>query len=434
MATDIKFVCVGTGHNGNRRNSFTERASNHVAWMVRQLNKKKGKPGSPLALPALVRFIHFDWEHDGIRVYEHSFPVRGSTNPRPRRIESRWVDLAAFAPTVGAAAFDPKSFVTKSARVLGPDGLPNRVGISMVDIYRAIRGAPRGTVLDMSIYSHGFIDGPVVENTSDAQRIAPTGEPIRTVSDLDGRGRSDFTPHMGEPDVAANPDALQDFRGGFAPNATLRIFGCHVQDIVDGRPFGEHPRSLIRSTPFEVIREAYTLQRKEHPAVGRMLRRKEKPASVRLDMGREFRIEDSLNNPHPTEPAHLTNFNRDQLKVLHYGIEGVPPPFFPDPQTGPLIFDTPFTEVIKFIARQTKLGYVFKAAEALPNVACFGAVPGSGGDYERTGFQLMLIPGKLWGPVLMFFKDFMGITLDERRYGRFDAAAVAAINDRELNG
>jgi len=28
----------------------------------------------------------------------------------------------------------------------------------------------------------------------------------------------------------------------------------------------------------------------------------------------------------------------------------------------------------------------------------------------------------------------MGITMDERNYGRFDAAAVAAINERELNG
>jgi len=28
----------------------------------------------------------------------------------------------------------------------------------------------------------------------------------------------------------------------------------------------------------------------------------------------------------------------------------------------------------------------------------------------------------------------MGITLDERNYGRFDAAGVAAINDRALNG
>ena len=421
MATDIKFVFIATGSNGDRPNSFTERATSHTNWMVGRLNARKGKADSPLTLPALVRFIHFDWQNDRILVYEHPFPESGSKAPKPV-----WKELSAFAPTEGTAAFDPKSFITKSAKVV-----PNRVGISIVDIYRAVRKAPRGTVLDVSVYSHGFIDGPVLESTDDSELITPDGDPIRTDADLDGRVRTDFTPHMGEKDLVVNKDALKEFREGFATDATFRIFGCHVQDIVDGTAFGEGARSLIRSTTLGVIRAAYIVQLSMNTAAGKELRKKKKPALVTLDMGNEFAIEDDLNNPRPNTLPSFANFNKAQLKVLHYGLD---PLFFPDKNTGALKFDKPFTDVIKFIARQTKLGYVFKAAEALPDVTCLGAVPGSGGDYEEGGNKLMLVPRKTYGQVLSFFKDFMGITLDERNYGRFDAAGVAAINDRELNG
>lgn len=417
MATDIKFVYIATGFNDGRANSFTIRATNHAKWMIGRLNARKGKADSPLTLPALVRFIHFDWQNDRILVYEHPFPEKGSKKPKPV-----WKELSVFASTEGTTADNPKSFIAKSATV----GL-NRVGISIVDIYRAVRKAPRGTVLDVSIYSHGFIDGPVVENTSDAQLTGPNDVPIRTDSDLDGRARSDFTPHMGETDPDANTDALTKFREGFATSATFRIFGCHVQDIVDGTAFGESTRSLLRSTAFEVIRAAFIVQLKKNTAAGKQLRKKKKPALVTLDMGREFHIEDDKNDTSDS----LTNFTEDQLKVLHYGLD---PSFFPDKDTGALEFERPFTDVIKFIARQTKLGYIFKAAEALPAVTCLGAVPGSGGDYESGGNRLMFVPKDTWGQILMFFKNFMGITLDERNYGRFDAAGVAAMNDRELNG
>jgi hypothetical protein len=417
MATDIKFVFVATGSNGNRPNSFTRRATSHAKFIVRQLNAKKGKTDSPLTLPAVVRFVHFDWENDSIFVYEHPFPVSGTKKPKPV-----WTELSAFTSTEGTATEDPSKFITKSA----PVGL-NTIGISIVDIYRGVRKAPLGSVLDVSIYSHGFIDGPVLQNTSDLQLTAATGEPIRTDSDLDGRARSDFTPHMGEKDVVANKDALKDFRERFAPSATFRIFGCHVQDIVDGTAFGESKRSLIRSTAFQVIHTSFEAQVLKKTAAGKELSKKKKPASVTLDMGHEFNIEDQKNNTATT----LTNFTAAQLKVLHYGLDTSG--FFPG-NTGPLQFDKPFTDVIKFIARQTKLGYIFKAAEALPDVACFGAVPGSGGDYEKTGNQLMFVPRSDWSFPLLFFKNFMGIKLDERNYGRFDAAGVAAIKDRELNG
>jgi hypothetical protein len=130
MATDIKFVYVATGLNGG---AFTSLATRHTNWMVGRLNARKRKADSPLTLPALVRFIHFDWQNDRIVVYEHPFPEKGSKKPKPV-----WKDFSAFAPTEGTTAFDPKSFITKSA----PVG-PNLIGISIVDIYRAVRKAPR---------------------------------------------------------------------------------------------------------------------------------------------------------------------------------------------------------------------------------------------------------------------------------------------------
>jgi hypothetical protein len=409
VATDIKFVIVATGTD-DAPATFTSLGTRHVQFMVRQLNDTKGKAVSPLTPPAVVRFVHFDWQHDRIMVYEHPFPPKGA-----KAAKVVWKELSAFTSSEGTPADDPATFITKSAPV------------SIVDVYRAVRKAPRGSVLDVSVYSHGFIDGPVLGNTGDAQMTASTGEPIRTPSDQDGRTRSDFTPHMGEADPVANKDALKDFREGFAPNATYRIFGCHVQDIVDGSAFGESTRSLIRSTPFEVIRAAYIVQLTKNTAAGKELRKKKKPATVTMDMGWEFEIEDEKNDT----SDHLTDFNKSELQTLHYGLDTT---FFPDPNSGPLKFDKPFTEVIKFIARQTKLGYIFKAAEAMPAVACMGAVPGSGGDFETSGNRLMFVPRNDWGLILKFFQDFMGIKLDPRNYGTFDAAGVAAINDREANG
>jgi hypothetical protein len=299
-------------------------------------------------------------------------------------------------------------------------------------MYRAVRKAPRGSVLDFSIYSHGFVEGPVLENTSDRGLTAPTGEAIRDPEDLDGRVRSDFTPHMGESPVATNATALTDFRGGFAPSAAFRVFGCNVQDIVDGRAFGNPARSLVRSTVFEVIRAAYIVPRKKRDALAKALRKGEKPAAIELDMGLELAIEDEKN-----DTSHsLHNFTAAQLKVLHYARDTV---FFPPipaaPAVAPDKFSRSMSDVIKYIARETKKGYVFTAAAALPAVACFGAVPGTGGDFEgTTGNQLMNVPTSDWGGILQFFEKYMGVKLDDRNYGTFDAAGVATINDREVNG
>ena len=57
MGTDIKFVCVATGLNGG---ALTSLATRHADWLVGRLNARKGKADSPLTLPGLVRFIHFD--------------------------------------------------------------------------------------------------------------------------------------------------------------------------------------------------------------------------------------------------------------------------------------------------------------------------------------------------------------------------------------
>lgn len=131
MTTDIKFVYVATGFDDEGPSTFTILATRHANWMVKQLNAKKGKADSPLTLPALVRFIYFNWQNDRILVYEHTFPLKGSKLPKPV-----WKELSTFALTEGATAFDPKSFITKSARMAG-----NPVGISIVDIYHAVRNA-----------------------------------------------------------------------------------------------------------------------------------------------------------------------------------------------------------------------------------------------------------------------------------------------------
>jgi hypothetical protein len=417
--TDFKFVFVATGKEQN----FSKYGGNHTKVMIRELNAEKGKAGSRVTPPAIVRFVHFDWHDDTIRVYEHEFPERGTKRYQRRQ----WKTLGDFTPSTGVAGFDPKSFVIKTTS-----------GISIVDVYRAVRRAPRGSVLDVSFYSHGFIEGPVLADSTDFEFRATTGEVIRTDFDRDGRARSDFTPHMGEDKPADNAEALKKFREGFASGATFRVLGCHVQDVVDGRQFGKSKRSMLRSTALQVIRAAFIVPSKKESALGKQLRAWVRPAAftpdmkaISLNMDHEFAIEDSINN---VEGSGFTDFDAAQLKELHYGRDTV---FFPPvPTTGsaPGTFVRSMSDVIKFIAREVKLGYIFKAAEALPDVICLGAVPGTGGDYEADGDKLMFIPRKTYGGVLNFYKKFMGLSLDDRNYGRFDAAGVAVINDREQNG
>ena len=58
--------------------------------------------------------------------------------------------------------------------------------VSIVNAYHSIRKAPASSILEFSIFSHAFVDGPVLNNTD-----ASPGQTTRTPGDSDGRSQYD---------------------------------------------------------------------------------------------------------------------------------------------------------------------------------------------------------------------------------------------------
>jgi hypothetical protein len=436
MAEDVRFHFILSGKNEPdevhpRANPhvFTDMAARHVVAHVRQLNRKLGKPGALINRNTVLRFYHLDFQNDQIRFHDHFFPPKGIA---PIELDARKQPVISWSP------LQPSDFVKKSSPM------------SIVDLYHAIRhGADpatgQGLVLDVSMYSHGFVEGPVLRDSTDRfdgtpNAKFPTGEQRRDPSDGDGRARTDFEPNMGE-DPATNANALAQFRAGFAAGATFRVFGCNVQDVV----IVDNRRRFIRSLAFELLREAYTRQVKT--AIGPALRRGVKPAGlVKLDLEQEFQNEFSI-----ADEIHNDKFPVDQLRVLHYASDSDPPAF---PAVPPSIFvgesatppaghtvDRSYDEIVKFAARQIVRTYIFKAAAALPNVKCFGALPGISGELDQrgtTGDDFRMSADR--SPLRNFYDKYLGVGFEDpdaevqRHYGIFDAATVAKINQHLTNG
>jgi len=427
MPDDLKFVFVATGRDSKNPRLFTGMGPAHVAVAILRLDKSKSASNSLITPPARVRFVHFNFEKDDIFVKDHLF---GAKTPRE---DGKWKRLAEVTDNLSA-------FITQEG-----------AQVSITDIYQAVRQAPAGSVIDISLYSHGFVEGPVLGNTSDfatPQEWAP-GLPKRRPDDRDGRVRTDFFPNMGEDPAGRGQDALTKFKAGLATGAVFRIFGCNVQDVVfvdengDVLPFGGE-KLLLRSITWQVLREAFKLPISRNTAIGRQLRRtsrtnKVMPAAVSLDMQAEFIIEASLTDDHLSHdygPGNLP-LTANKLREIHYAADAE---FFqgvtnPDPIT------RSYVEVVKFCARQVMKTYVFQASKALPHITCFGAVPGVAGSFDQEGkHRLMFVDAKVYGFILKFFEVYLDIDRFEvgapvqRNYGIFNAATVAKIEDHLVNG
>jgi hypothetical protein len=154
MAEDIKFVLVGTG----KEHAWTSLGESHFRALSVQFNRDKRKAGSLVTPSTTVRFLHFVFETDkeAILVRDYFTPTRGT--PRPKAGPKRtWTDIAQVTDGLSG-------FVSKSSP------------ISIVDMYHAVRNAqPRASVIDFSLYSHGFVLGPVLANTTDTYKHNPLG-------------------------------------------------------------------------------------------------------------------------------------------------------------------------------------------------------------------------------------------------------------------
>ena len=448
MADPIKFIVIATADDG----AFEAAATARALELCKKFYDLRLTMGSVLPAPAVLRFIHFKNNTNEIRVFD--FSLATTVKPRPPA-KIKWESLSSFVAT-GDASFSPATFL---------DTTPP---LDILNLYHSIRGAPAGSVLELSIYAHGWTEGPILRahapNSNDNSPPAPiNGLPMRKLSDTDGRSRTDFEDNMGEdPQVGAaagvfprtgGKNALAEFKAAFDKNALFLICGCNGQDAVRD-PANNNLIGILEATATQVIDQAYTIPVQANEAekskktksaaakLGAILAKGTIPPDpFEIDMGAEFASElrDIRHGGHYSEFDPLdTQKDKNRRLELHYELDQK---FFPAVRrTNGVVdnqqetkFSRNFTQVQGVVARRMQLMYGFKAASKLGIGVLAGPV----------GVKSSLIPDKqmqVCGTTklskctraLGFHQTFMGILMGERKYFLFDQQAVDHINNLAL--
>ncbi|MER5510485.1 hypothetical protein ABT052_34905 [Streptomyces sp. NPDC002766] len=445
---DPLFVFLVSGNPERQDDGFARCAWLRVGELVSQFFRNRNSPDAVVKADTVLRFIHFDCHTATVQIYEHDFKKQKShvADPAAKHVARNWVPLdASFVTKFGPLdpQSDPKQFVEweliAKAKASGSDH-----ALSIVNVYHSVRKAPRGSVLELSIFSHAFVDGPVLFNTA-----AGTGD-RRDPDDTDGRAATDFRADMGEAG-AANANALDEFKKGFADTGTFRIWGCNIQDIVDTNPPPPQTqrRCLIMSTVREVVEASYAQQIRKGGALAQLLKNPKKlpPGSTKisLDMGRQINHERELQSD-PHAGHGLTPFTIDRLFEIRYDEKFANhsyDSFFRGERDSKGAFAKVITrslsDIVQFVAKETLPSYIFVAAQALKTVTVVGGAPGTSAELDSAGQQII-------GPArryeALFFSKFFGVSIKDhaaavnRYYAFFDnqGNAVKTILDRAANG
>jgi hypothetical protein len=440
MGDTVRFVFLVTGSRDKRTVLFDHNARFRMIELVEDWNRRRKTAPELQPLPAVVRFIHFDFDATTVHAYEHRFEEKKTVSPRSAK--QAWGLLSAFSSTAGTANDDPKSFVDTAT--FTHDGADV---FSITNVYHSVRSAPKGSVLEVGMFSHGFVEGPVLINSGDDPTRSDPHDaslPARLPTDFDGRALKDFAENMGEDSKASatgakksgGKNALQQFKDALAPQATMRVYGCNAQDKIPG--------DLLRASALSVINQAWSVR-------GDDLRKSTLPKDdleFKLNMWHATLIEGELEDQKLWKTLSVAKRNQrgNDLLTSHRTVH---PDFFPAPNPdrnkAPAVktVTVTFKDIRRFLARRLQEAYFFKAAEKLTplGVAVHGAVPGVGGNNEpnKKGFGQMRVCAAVnkpldgcnhsFGSILFFYKKFMKIKLDKRNFAILDAATVTAIND-----
>jgi len=445
---DPLFVILVSGNPEGGDDGFARCAWLRVAELVKIFFRDRKKTGAVVLADTVLRFIHFDCHTASVGIYEHDFAKqKGSVrDPRASSVHKNWKTLDADFETEHGpldTAKDPKTFVEWKA-ISDKKAAGSTQALSIVDVYHSVRKAPAGSVLELSIFSHAFVDGPVLFNTS-----AGTGN-RRDPNDTDGRAAIDFQPDMGE-NGAANAHALDEFRNAFASTGSFRIWGCNIQDIVETIPPGGgsvKQRCLIMSTVREVVDAAFTRQIRRGGATATLLRASKLApgsTSLTLDMDAEIAHEREIqSDPHaghgftPFPPDRLFEIRYDETFTNHDYHS-----FFQGQRAAAGGFAKTITrtlsDVVKFVASETVPSYFFVAAKALKTVTVVGGAPGTSAELDSAGQQI-IGPGRL--DQAKFFSKFFQISITDpdasvqRHYAFLDnkGDAVKSIEDLKAHG
>jgi hypothetical protein len=441
MSDPIKFVFIVTADHG----TFDSLADERTLELCRRFYGNRLKPGAVLPAPAVLRFVHFHCLSNKINAFDFSLSTTASPRP-PTSMKRKWKALADFV-AAGDPAFSPLAFVDSSA------------SFTILNVYHSIRGAPAGSVLELSIFSHGWAEGPIIRadaDSSDDNPPAPiNGLPLRNPNDTDGRARTDFESNMGEDPTAGKPagqlprtggkDALKEFKAAFDPKASFIIFGCNGQDPVRDPATNSHVATL-KSSAGQVIHQAFLLpmaaneakKKNDAAKLGATLASGNLPADleVPINMGAEFDDE----RRDIDAGGHYTQFDPDRAvdkverRKAHYALDTT---FFPAAGSTVLTFKRKWTSVLGFVARRAQQTYPFKAASKLGIDVLSGPVGTKSSVVKNDQMKVCATAKESeCTRIVHFHETFMrsgASAKAERRYFVYDAATVTRINTLAQN-
>lgn len=256
-----------------------------------------------------------------------------------------------------------------SANYTGTKFDKNPAGVlSITDVYEFVRNIGRtdpGTVKELNFFGHGWHGGPILVNSKDHSSTT-----ARDPDDKDGRGSKDFrSPNM-------NATALSELSSAFAADGFTWLWGC-----------------VFAAAPFQVLH--------------------------RLLKNRKYRNG-------TLKDGDLIELKFSQQHAVQFFAQV--PSFFPAQRADgsfPLSFFRSLIDIKDFCQLMIDNSYCKKIAAAT-NRKCFGALPGTYSDFEKTSnLPLMLVPRRSppysdnFIAYTNFYKRHMAVSLDPegRGYG-----------------
>jgi hypothetical protein len=233
--------------------------------------------------------------------------------------------------------------------------------MSITDLYAAVQAIggnkdTAGTLVEVSVFSHGYIEGPILVDSDDYSTTAS-----RDRNDKDGRVDKDFT--------SANMNATQlaAFRAAFAADAIWWNWGCTFAN-----EYRQTTHRLIHS-PLYLRTPPGTLKDTEKIKF-----------DFPQDMADKFYAKDSLFFP---QTKRAGGKNAGQFKDL--------------------VFERTVKEVKEFFKRGVRKTYHFAVAQAA-GIPVRGAFLGTYADYESNDKSIKLPLMEIPRNVRIFGNDFSG--------------------------
>ena len=356
-----KWVVLVAGFDYQRSGvAFDSIALNRMQRLIQRhvATEKRAKASAAHVIDTAPRFVLFDVKSGLVRTRTMGADGKWAWSPKP---------IATFRP-VSAANYQPAgshAFNTDQADRM-----------SITDVYahvESIGASEPGSLAELSFFSHGSINGPILVNSFEGLGFKSTAD--RDPDDKDGRGHKDF----GSPTMDAA--ALASFRAAFDSSGFIWAWGC---------AFAKSPR--------QVLHRVLSSTKYRRTPLGKLV---------------------------DTDTFTLS-FSQEEADALFSADTN----FFPQPVGGKvgLTFDRTLEQVTRFFRGQLGGSYCKRAAVGA-HAPCFGALPGTYSDYERgTSLPLMLVPTKRppysddFTRSIRFYTTYLGVSTDSegRHYGRYD--------------